>query len=378
MTEGLSNVAPIATAEQWGDHRHAREQRGKRRKIAHLSAAADRSSSSLTFLEVNTVRESTAARYRQALDDFQKWMTTNMMDDTTVESVDQAVIEFLEDRYFKGYGANTGEFLLCALRFYVPSFRESTVVLPRAHRALRGYRRLSPGFSRAPLPAVALSALVGSALFAQDLELAVAMVVCFICYLRPGELLSLKANQIILPVRGSQTSHAAVLLAPFEGQVATKTGKLDDSVIIDWKELPSVTKILAKLAGNRGDQKLWSFNHTEFNKKFAEHAEKSGVSALRPHPYALRHGGASFDAFHRRREVGANQLRGRWRAESSVACYNKHARLMKEVAVLPAATREFGDKIFKDLDQYLGGKLKVKQLPRINRVLGTASKRRRA
>ena len=76
----------------------------------------------------------------------------------------------------------------------------------------------------------------------------------------------------------------------------------------------------------------------------------SGVSVLEPHPYALRHGGASTDVLLKRRDLQEVKSRGRWRTDSSVRRYNKHARILREVARLPDESRAYGEQIAQRLD----------------------------
>ena len=45
----------------------------------------------------------------------------------------------------------------------------------------------------------------------------------FMAYLRPGEALKIKGKDLVEPVRGSGTSHWALLIAPAEDNIGTKT-----------------------------------------------------------------------------------------------------------------------------------------------------------
>ena len=57
------------------------------------------------------------------------------------------LVEMLEHLYFQGYGHGAGDHWMAAVKFvgWIQSFSN----LPRAVRALKGYRRLAPGMSRA-------------------------------------------------------------------------------------------------------------------------------------------------------------------------------------------------------------------------------------
>ena len=92
---------------------------------------------------------------------------------------------------------------------------------------MNGFRRLSPGASRASHIRVALSFLVGAALCRRSVWRAFAYLIRFHCDFRPGELANLKAAQVIAPVAGRTTW--GFLLAPSEEQIGSKTGQLDES-----------------------------------------------------------------------------------------------------------------------------------------------------
>ncbi len=53
-------------------------------------------------------------------------------------------------------------------------------------RALKGFRRLAPTSSRYPLPRLAVSALVMMLLTRKQMEVALVLVVGFLCYLGPS------------------------------------------------------------------------------------------------------------------------------------------------------------------------------------------------
>ena len=69
---------------------------------------------------------------------------------------------------------------MAAVKFvgWIQSFSD----LPRAVRALKGYRRLAPGMSRGPRPWVAAAAMMGVTTVAKDEEFAVMLVAQYVAY----------------------------------------------------------------------------------------------------------------------------------------------------------------------------------------------------
>ena len=110
---------------------------------------------------------------------------------------------------------------------------------PRAARALKGWRRLVPARARRPIPWLAACAMMGTLLFLGKDDLAFAILIAFVCYLRPGELCGLRPEQIVAPVRGAgpEAMQWGLILGPLESGKPNKTGEFDESALIDWEEL---------------------------------------------------------------------------------------------------------------------------------------------
>ena len=97
-----------------------------------------------------------------------------------------------------------------------------------------------------------------------------------------------------------------LLVGPEEQAVRSKTQRFDESVLLDWEELPSLGRWLEKLKQhNEGVHNVWGATYNEYVENFKRVAEVSGVAKLGPHPYALRHGGAAYDYLRGRRRLDA-------------------------------------------------------------------------
>jgi hypothetical protein len=127
-----------------------------------------------------------------------------------------------------------------AREYFDPSLADH---LPMSRRALRGFRRLAPCGSRAPLPFVGPMILVGCAMSRHAPLMAIAYLLKVYAYLRPYELFSLKATPIIRP-----TSQAwgtwGLLLPPSKHARASTTGRLDESVLVDCTGVPATGRAL--------------------------------------------------------------------------------------------------------------------------------------
>ena len=352
-----------------------RLRRARHRRAAHGLAAAISSSQVFTFLEVNRVRPSTAINYNERGEAFRQWVEEAQMPLDDASLLDNALCEYFEHLYFEGFSHVDGDKLIAALKYNLPLFTsDERSLLPRARAALRGFRRLAPSRSCAPLPWIALMGMVGAALFAQRPDIVLGLLLQFLCYLRPGELVGLKRGQVIAPQSASFTNHWALLLVPEEEVVTSKTKEFDESVLIDWPELWGLHRLLQRHAAPLGnDDAMWTFDHKEYNRMFGRVSELAEVNKLAPHPYSLRHGGASHDSLLRRRSIEAIQKRGRWRAASSATRYDKQARVLKGASKLGQRARCYGEYVFKNLNSLLAGHSKLEPPPAVQRSQLNAS-----
>ena len=74
-----------------------------------------------------------------------------------------------------------------------------TLPLPRCNRALRGLNRLRPSQMRLPMPRALLFAICGIMAMEGLCDMAVALAVMFVCYLRPCEVMRMMARHLVPP-----------------------------------------------------------------------------------------------------------------------------------------------------------------------------------
>ena len=208
-----------------------------------------------------------------------------------------------------------------------------------------------------------LYALVGAALAAQDIPMAILLLMMFCGYLRPNEALTLRGKQLVPPQRGSSCKHWGLLLSPAEDLSPGKTGEFDESVLLDWHIFQSLSPLLLQWARKAKSQPIFQFGYAEFLKRFTLYRERAGLTRMGIHPYSLRHGGASHDRLEDLRGLQEVKKRGRWRADSSVRRYEKHTSVLKQLQEMPRDSLEFGLQIGRELKNYVLGKKKLPPLP---------------
>ena len=150
-------------------------------------------------------------------------------------AIDRALCLWGDEQYCDGVGAAAGERLLSAFCALYPEHRPGN--FPFYLRALRGWRRLRPKFSRHPLPWPFLVSIAYFVLTrtAGDFEGFAALLLLFDCYLRPYELLRIRVKDLIPPA--GSLKHWCVRICPYEELRPSKTQTFDDSVELDtsWR-----------------------------------------------------------------------------------------------------------------------------------------------
>ena len=103
----------------------------------------------------------------------------------------------------------------------------------------------------------------------------------------------------------------------------------------------------------------------------AEAVEWMQMQELAPCRYALRHGGASDDLLHNRRDLLGIKRRGQWVADSSLRRYAKESRLQSEVAKLHPEVLAYGARIESLLPWLFARRLAVPAPPAVGPHRGT-------
>ena len=105
----------------------------------------------LSFLESNAVAPTTTRRYataRQAFNDHVCKLGVRVDYDNT-DSVETALLEYLDSLFCQGLGPDAGLTVVAALRAAYPRLsREGDMSLPRVTEAMRGWSRLGPRVAR--------------------------------------------------------------------------------------------------------------------------------------------------------------------------------------------------------------------------------------
>ena len=256
--------------------------------------------------------------------------------------------------FFEGYNHSRGDRVLSAARLLLP---DAGMADPRrlegVFSALKGFRRLARGHTRAPLPKQTVFAAIGLALRARDMEMALALALAWDCYLRlPSDLFSLTGAALVPPARGCSQQGWCLLLYPEELEGRSKIGGFDEGVPLSLAMSAALDKPLRRLKAARGPaQPLLQMTVTDFRNEFKRLFAALGRPSA--HPYQVRHGGASYDAAEGTRTLPEIQLRLRHETDSTTRRYAKRVRYIAEVGRTPEAIISFGELVEQNLPRWI-------------------------
>ena len=238
------------------------QQAAATRKAQHTRTTWATASSERTLLERNAVRGSSDSDYGVRVQAFLQWAGMCSASSLGLASLQLLILEYFEHLFFLGKDYAEGAKLVAAIaHFRVGLSPRCAQFLPRCARALQGWRLLAPASSRQPLPWLGLMALVGSLLSGNHVAEALACLLGFHLYLRPGELLGLTGRCLVAPSRRPGAPWTwGVIVRPLEENVPSKVGEFDESVLVDRPAWRWLHPFMLLLADRNPDQLIWPFS----------------------------------------------------------------------------------------------------------------------
>ena len=332
---GWTSRPPSKRAQSPSSTSATTQEQPARKRRKHTQAMVDGvfNQTSLTLLEQNAVGPHTMKMYTKETEDFVRFGFPRGLDFKDATIVDRLATDYMNLLYKDGYRAYRGDRLTAAILHFHPEFGKlGDKSLPRTWRALRGFRKLTPGRSRLAYPLSIWSAMAAELKRQKRLRMAIFMLVAVSSYARPSELLRLKLFSLVRPQPGI-TESWALLLSPEERPERSKTGEYDTSIPLDspWL-LPWLPRLLKVMKEGYPEDPLWDFSYQSYSGEFEKAAKKLGLEVT---PYQTRHSGPSIDRSRQYRTSAEVQKRGCWKSQASVHRYEKSARLAATFDQLP-------------------------------------------
>ncbi len=321
-----------------------------------------------SFCEREAVSKPVLKDYTRRVTEFRAYVTSELK--RVLEPGDEFVtmlLEYMDELFFQGYPSPDGQKLIAALKHFYPVYqRGGSLSLSRAERALKGWSRHSLTRVRSPLPVQLLGALVGYMLHQGWTWAALALIIGFITYLRPGELLTLSRKHLIAPYRSAGLLHWSIIYRLVEDGKPTKSGEFEEAVTIDGPWAPWLNPILEALHRRlRPEQGLWmGLSSEQLIDMLRVAATRLNLSHLGVEWHNVRHGGASHDAVFKLREVLDIQKRLRHSSLNTVRRYEKSAKLASELRRADDEVVQFGQTMVDRLHLVFTQRKQLPKLPR--------------
>ena len=97
----IISVAPVKREEE-KRHEKAKLIRAQRRVSRHRNAHAEAQQMEVSFLALNSVRESTLTDYRKCLEVFRRWLQPRKVEELSGSDLGRLLTEYWEELYFAG------------------------------------------------------------------------------------------------------------------------------------------------------------------------------------------------------------------------------------------------------------------------------------
>jgi hypothetical protein len=164
----------------------------------------DRAFPRRSFLDNVAVRAPTLRFYPLRIRLFTESCSSRRVQSTTDIGLDSALVEYLDDVFFRGMSADDGSKIIAGLKYFLPSpSRIGPAAPPSAVRAPTAWQKTAPTAERLPLPLVCYAAIVVTIIYSGDLDIDRRCWLQLATYLRPGEVDNLKVESIVLPLRAA-------------------------------------------------------------------------------------------------------------------------------------------------------------------------------
>lgn len=256
--------------------------------------------------------------------------------------VDKALCMMLDQMFLEGEDLSKAQYMTAAVMFKCPYLRSpKQMLLPVSKQCLQGWRKLDPPRSRLPLPWEVACPMAEYMMKNNMVQEGLMMLLGFVLYLRPGEIVKTKCQDLIPPTgQGRQEANKwALLLHRQEEKTPSKTAGFDETLLFDlpYTEFAAAAVHQWRSTSTR-PQHLPIFTKTaaDLRSAMSKVATQCNLEVLGdPHPYRLRNGGASRDFATGDRQQPDVQRGGRWKTASSTRRYEKGGRLNQLLMSLP-------------------------------------------
>ena len=302
-----------------------------------------------TFLEQSAISMEVAVDYKHRMQIFRKFAKEHKLSLRGQKKLDESFCFFLNSLFEEGNDIGDATKHLAALIDSEPGCTGKDS-LPRSRRCLQGWRRLDPGATRPPMPWELIAAIVMKLVQRELIDQALLVLLMFDAYLRPGEALSLRREDLVEPT--AQHPFFSLNLHPSDRQESSKVGLSDETILLDSKTTPWMGLLLRHhLSLHRGEM-IFRVDYRGLRDAWQGALVDLGLCRTHSVLYQLRHSGPSYDRMVKHRSLLDVKKRGRWLSDSSVRRYEASARLNQEFQKLPKKVQRVAIQAPQQVEQW--------------------------
>lgn len=260
-------------------------------------------------LRHQVVNQKTEDRYEERFNRFCKYhklpRSCSLSGD---QATDEMVAEFIEMLWESGETKSHANYTVAAIQFFRPQTKHH---LPWSWKLVKVWNSLELPQRATPLNPELVLSFAGQAFRWRQLDFGWLLIVGFTLFLRTGELLNIRAQDVVLKGQKGviflpSTKGAKRHLLPLE-----RVEILEDSTILALRHL---------LRGKKPGDFLWESTRHRFMQLWHEIIDSLKLSGCNFFPYSLRRGGAS-SAYRAGATLDVLVTRGRWSNVSTARLY---------------------------------------------------------
>ena len=224
------------------------------------------------------------------------------------QATDELVSEFIEMLWESGETKSLANYSMAAIQFFRPQTKHH---LPWSWKLVKVWNSLELPQRATPLSPELLLSLAGQSFRWQQMPFGWLLIVGFTLFLRTGELLNIKAQDVVLK------DGKGVLFLP------SSKGAKRHLLPLERVEIVEQSTVLAfkhLLRGKKPGDFLWNESRHRFMTLWREIIDSLKLSGCNFYPYSLRRGGAS-SAYRQGASLDLLVTKGRWSSVSTARIY---------------------------------------------------------
>ena len=269
-----------------------------------------------------TIQPQTRRRYEKARQDFYTFLQANLLAiPTQTHALDLLLGEYLEHLWATGEGRGKAADTLAGIQDLQPHTKGG---LALSWRLLKAWQVNEIPCRAPPLPEVCLQAMVGWAIFKEEFQFGLSLLLGFYGLLRTGELLDVKLSQIFVERSNKPAVVSLGLTKGGKRMGAAESVSIAVEVVLVW---------LRAWKKSSGPTTCLCDTPAKWRAMFSQCLDATGLSVFNFRPYSLRRGGATH-WFSKHGSLDKVVVQGRWQAHRTARVYiNEGLATIAEMAI---------------------------------------------